>query len=157
MNLVPSRQEMFNRAVIGIRSQGWERCMDDGQCVYANDKGQHCAWGWVDQSLSDVRGSVGTLRSMGVGLAALLSLEDVDWANRLQDVHDRAAPSLAAFQRSGLLSMEGRFREFGKENGLIWPEEQPVGVCAGEEPTVAEEHHCNADSCFYPMACTQPK
>lgn len=88
---VPSRQEMFNRAYLGLKSQGFNQCMIDGTCVYNGPNGQHCAWGWVDTVPDRHNGvSVGTLAFRGIGLAARLSLDDLNWADKLQACHDQA-------------------------------------------------------------------
>lgn len=118
-----TRQEMFNKAVIGLRSQGWDRCSIDEavveRCVYqkrVGDSIRHCAWGWVDQGLTGlISGTVSNLRERGIGLAADLSFAEANWADNMQATHDNfcaAAPP-----------MEQRFRDFGRDNDLIWPEE----------------------------------
>jgi hypothetical protein len=100
-----TRQEMFNRAYLGLKSQEFKRCLDvmTGSCVYAgqihlNDgtifKG-HCAWGWVDPSVSAHHtGSVEMLRRRQVGLAANLvgtgQDSDIQFAMQLQQAHDSA-------------------------------------------------------------------
>lgn len=39
-------QELFNKAVLGLRAQGWERGVGvPGTCVYLNWKGNRCAYG----------------------------------------------------------------------------------------------------------------
>lgn len=103
--IVPSRQEMFNRAWEGLKSQGFERCHSDNEpelrgrtdipgCLYDNGKGHHCAWGWVDPEATRVidgryqTGTVGALASMGVGLAAHLNEGDLSFAADLQGAHD---------------------------------------------------------------------
>ena len=126
-----TRQEMFDKAVIGLRSQGWERCsIFEGaagveRCVYqkrVGDSVQRCAWGWVDQSLTGlISGTVGNLRERGIGLAADLSYAEANWADNMQAAHDNFnyAGTVVFFEAP---PMEQRFREFAADNDLIWPE-----------------------------------
>jgi hypothetical protein len=107
-----SKQEMFNRAFLGLRSQNFEKCTDrNGQCVYYW-KGKHCAWGWVDQSLSNEFGSVTDLREHGVGEAANLDFENLGFAIRLQQCHDGAFNSEA---------MKDNLLHFAETQGLEVP------------------------------------
>ena len=86
-----SRQEMFNRAFIGLASQGFTRCMSGGDCVYLADDGRRCAWGWVDASLgAGDNGDVGNLRDQGIGIAAKLDDDDLLFAMELQATHDES-------------------------------------------------------------------
>lgn len=114
---IPSRQEMFDRAVVGLRSQGFKKCTDitESVCSYVNDDGtMHCAWGWVDTSTkASYVGSVWNLRQMGRGLAARLELPDVGWAHALQICHDRSTSPA---------DMEKRLREFAKRFDLTFKE-----------------------------------
>lgn len=42
------RQEMFDRAVKGLASQGWERSLGaGGKCSYRGVDGRRCAVGWL--------------------------------------------------------------------------------------------------------------
>lgn len=106
-------QEMFNRAVIGLRSQGFEKCGDDSGCMYSDGEGKRCAWGWVDTSLGqDVVGGVDCLRSGGVGLASTLSADEMTFARALQDAHDTSRDCF----------MEEDLRGLGSRFGLTFPE-----------------------------------
>ena len=110
-----TKQEMFNLAVRGLRSQGWVRAFDTvrGGCVYETSEGLRCAWGWVDRELtSAVCGTVGRLYDDGVGLAAKLDAERLAFAAELQRIHD---------YEELLPSMEARFRELGERHNLEWP------------------------------------
>lgn len=99
---VPTRQEMFNLAYLGLKSQDWQRCESGGGCVYDDGKGHHCAWGWVDPELwiayaggpVTVNGKVVTLHAKVVGLAARLTEQDLIFAQLLQDAHDEAYDSI---------------------------------------------------------------
>lgn len=86
-------QEMFNRAVIGLASQGFTRCLRTPEgpgCMYSDDKGKHCAWGWVDTDIpSNKEGTVYTLQAQKLGVAAQLNDDTVRFAIALQNAHDR--------------------------------------------------------------------
>lgn len=85
-----TKQEMFNRAYRGLASQGFERCTSgEGKhgCLYVDDNGRHCAWGWVDTSLTkEVSGYIGSIG----GIAATLGQKNKYFAARLQQAHDNA-------------------------------------------------------------------
>ncbi len=95
---VPSRQEMFNRAWNGLKSQGFERCMalcgGHEQCAYTDETGtKHCAWGWVDPAAaaSGSAGSVYLLQDEKVGIAGAVDKYDyamVKFMADLQSAHD---------------------------------------------------------------------
>lgn len=118
MSETPSRQEMFNRAWNGLKSQKWELSKQDTSdpdydtsmptCLYKHPtKEQRCAWGWVDTSLSTkVSGTVRTLHRTGVGIAGTLSVEDVEWAQELQRTHDAASSSAAMVANLALFAQK---------------------------------------------------
>lgn len=114
-----TRQEMFDRAFIGLRSQGFQRCVDDtATCVYHGRNGTHCAWGWVDPDGTphgNSGGGVLTLRVAHRGLAARLSEDDLEFAVDLQSVHD------SGWARS-TVQMEPRLRDFASKYNLTVPE-----------------------------------
>ncbi len=104
-NKLLSKQEMFTRAVTGLRSQGFNRCQVNGDSVYGDDQGRHCAWGWIDPIASSKpeysRYFVSGLMTDGV-------------ATQLQWCHDDSrSPS----------TMERRLRQLGEREGLSWPQE----------------------------------
>jgi hypothetical protein len=109
-------QEMYNRAVIGLRSQNWERAVDEnGNCVDCTPGGARCAWGWVDPvATKHMWENVATLRDSGVGVAASLSDVQLTFALALQSTHDSKLPG-----------MEARLRDLGHRWRLDWPEVQP--------------------------------
>lgn len=121
---LPSAQEMFDRAVRGLRAQGFRRSAigDDrgAVCHYELRDPQgtvlRCAWGHVDPSIhGDVKGSVDTLRGNAIGLATLLRVDDgsLEFARALQAAHDdHPDPSV----------MEAAFRDLGRQGWLSWPE-----------------------------------
>lgn len=114
MSELPSRQEMFDRAVIGLRSQGFQRAHEPGGCVYQTHDGLRCAWGWIDMSLDrNDGGSVSTLRSRKRGIAEFLNADDADWAAGLQSCHDMGmTPDNMVYQ----------LVRFADRYGLIFPE-----------------------------------
>lgn len=114
-NEVPSRQEMFDRAWRGLKSQGWKRAVDHLGCVYSTPDGRRCAWGWVDpDGTSGALGSVRALYENRVGLAGLLRGEDVLFANWLQSVHDLAVDE----------TLQQAMRSFAAKHGLSIPDEE---------------------------------
>lgn len=107
-------QEMFDRAVRGLVSQGWEKCMHFHRCRYATTEGKHCAWGWVDLTLGpDQTGSVLELANRKIGAAATLDPDELSFAEELQLVHDRA---------DSPLDMRNRMWELAEKYQLGWPE-----------------------------------
>lgn len=119
---IPSRQEMFNRAYLGLKSQGFQRAhsLADG-CLYLMDDGKRCAWGWVDpegtvnQWGQPMVGSVTTLASRGCGIAAGLGLDDMEFAMDLQEAHDRTDLWPADGRMAGALA------KFAAKYGLTIP------------------------------------
>lgn len=124
---LPSAQEMFDRAVRGLRTQGFKRAAaddsdpeHDATCHYEFKDPQgrvlRCAWGHVDHSIyGGVEGSVDTLRSTCHGLAAFLRVDDgsLEFARGLQAAHDNHPDPSA---------MEAALRDLGRRSGLSWPE-----------------------------------
>lgn len=112
-----TRQEMFDRAVRGLRSQGYRQCRSDvGGCAYTSEDGtEHCAWGWVDTSLErHTNIYVSRLAEENVGVARQLQSDaDIAWARALQECHDLASTP----ER-----MENKLRDFAACYSLTWPE-----------------------------------
>lgn len=108
-------QEMFNKAYIGIRSQGFSRCYVEGKCVYSSN-GKHCAWGWVDTNIPDgayPSSNVKDLYYMKKGVAAHLSFDELGFAYELQHTHDVSYTEY---------SMEMNLRGLATHYGLTIPE-----------------------------------
>jgi hypothetical protein len=111
MEVIMTNQEMFDKAWNGLKSQGFERCLGLTVCCMYNDgNGKHCAWGWVDESLSDEQCYVTDLAMEGIGLAATLDEDQLNFAAQLQRAHDRVG------------SMEQSLRDLAKRYNLIVPE-----------------------------------
>ncbi len=130
-NEVPSRQEMFNRAWNGIKAQDWRQSavISNGGvlCKYLMPNGDRCAWGHVDTSVGDRRGTVKCLARSGIGVAAFLDGDDLEFAYRLQEAHDFITGSSSSWDEmypeyQGA-SMEQRLRAFAKKEGLTIPDE----------------------------------
>lgn len=109
------KQEMFEKAVVGLRSQGFERCQVNGESVYGHE-GRHCAWGWVDPIVSSkphyCRYFVNGLMADGIGVAAGLDLVGITFARQLQWCHDDSMTPA---------TMERRLKQLGEREGLTWP------------------------------------
>jgi len=114
-----TKQEMFDMAVRGLASQNWEPCTLHGSCMYSDNNGRHCAWGWVDPSISSgTIGPVLDLRDDGIGLAAQVNVGDLRFINDLQVAHD------GSVGKDGLDRdrMRLAFKELAAEYELTWPE-----------------------------------
>jgi hypothetical protein len=121
----PSRQEMFDRAVHGLASQGWVPCTNgSGNCLYFDPpSGRRCAWGWVDTGLDGtIDTTVRDLSRHGVGVAAVLVEEDLEFAVALQGIHDGLRWNTAGAHRRLRYDM----RLFGESHGLTWPIDVPI-------------------------------
>lgn len=132
--VVPSYQEMFNRAWNGLKGQNWQTCLfksGDG-CSYDGHNGMKCAWGWVDPegtkdylnpetgAMKQVTGTVRSLRNDAIGLAALLNDEQIEFAVDLQIAHDRSVDIYGKYDDS----MESRMRKVAKKYNLTIPGEE---------------------------------
>lgn len=129
-----TKQEMFNRAWIGLRSQTFERAAQpNGYCEYKMENGKRCAWGWVDQEHAErIRGDVYDGNRAGVGLLANLNPEDLLFARELQVAHDYARArrstavshlDLAAAKYNYLpLEVENNLRKLAAFHNLSIPE-----------------------------------
>lgn len=109
-----TRQEMFTRAVHGLKSQGWVRSVAAGRCSYDNGNGKRCAWGHVDPSLSgsDLR-DILSLHQDKVGVAGALLAEDLTFVCHLQSAHDLS-------REPQVMAME--FQALATQYNLTFPE-----------------------------------
>lgn len=119
-----TKQEMFDKAYIGLRNQGFERCMSSSDpllgpyCSYsrADRPDMHCAWGHIDPSIGEDEGrGVETLWCEHIGVAGDLSMEDgtLMFAKELQKVHDKSEEPKF---------MEIRLRNLAAKHQLTVPE-----------------------------------
>lgn len=113
-----SRQEMFNLAFIGLRNQEWKPAYQSGSCRYLTNDGCRCAYGHVDTSLTDEAGSA----SENARDNSILAVDDYEFANSLQAVHDQAAIIFAHRDRYYEQNMEGDLRKFAAYHNLTIPE-----------------------------------
>lgn len=110
-----TKQEMFDRAVSGLRAQEWRRAMSGSgiDCEYLAPNGDRCAWGHVDHSSAGNYGDVEDLNRDGIGLASELAQDELDFAMELQMAHDRGyEPCL----------MRQRLLDVALDHGLTVPE-----------------------------------
>lgn len=127
-----TKQEIFDKAWNGLKSQGFERAHDGVGCVYymqRDDKVLRCAWGWVDPEATQAGGcggSVFTLRDRGIGLAATPEFEVestyvatpgslMHLAEELQIAHDGHEARVPEVMQQNLRAVAARF-------GLTVPE-----------------------------------
>lgn len=118
-----TNQEMFDRAVRGLSKQDWKKSLSEEMngekfCAYDNGCGLRCAWGHVDPSIgmeSD-RIVVEGLRTMGRGVAATLTDDQLAFAENMQLAHDLSSQGE---------SMCDRFFDLGRKYNLKWPQDVP--------------------------------
>jgi hypothetical protein len=122
---IPTKQEMFDMAVVGLANQKWERSTGLLQiCVYLSKDGKRCAWGHVDKMLTEEHNrytSIENLASIHVKyennkptLAYYLDESEILFVEEMQAAHD--------FSSADYL-MKEKFIELGNKYGLTWPEE----------------------------------
>lgn len=116
-SLMITKQEMFTRSVVGLRSQAFARCLVEDEPVYNDGDGKRCAWGWVDESIGPEKKNngyyVSGLAEFGIGkVAKTLDLEHQAFAGELQWCHDDSATPT---------TMERRLRQLGVREKVIWP------------------------------------
>jgi hypothetical protein len=125
---IPSPQEMFDKAWNGLKNQGWKQAITDwGSCSYLTGC-LRCSWGHVDPEGTTFKsgtniiarsGTVETLRRDGLGIAARLNYEQLQFALELQMAHDTARSSIIDSNNS----LEAKMRKFAKEKNLSIPED----------------------------------
>lgn len=135
-----TKQEMFDKAVIGLRSQGFAQCINDaGACRYVGnyqaERVMHCAYGWVDPNQGNNAGSVwdlmhgnatnayGETRDIGPVALEIRLLDSVfaktdiyTFLGELQAAHDTVTGDDAAEQ------MVANLKCVAKQFNLTWPE-----------------------------------
>lgn len=88
----------------GLRAQEYRRAVYAELCVYEAPNGDRCAWGHVDKSLTrKFTAGVFSLANRGIGLAARLPYEDLGFASRMQQVHDRESSRVPENMRQSLI------------------------------------------------------
>lgn len=116
MKIKGTRQQLFDRAVRGLASQGWEQSLKFNRgvssCAYRGAADTRCAVGWLfDGEVSD------EMNVMGVG-----KLID----NKLVEVDKELVPFLLQLQRMHDSHdwpeyMEKAYRQYAAANDLLWP------------------------------------
>lgn len=120
-----TNQEMFQKAVRGLASQGWEQSVikEKGEneyvqflrCAYSDGEGRHCAWGWIDTDLkAEDSSSIYGLWQNKIGVAG--KLDNITFAEELQRTHDR---------NTNPDEMKRDFIRMSKDVGYIWPADVP--------------------------------
>lgn len=111
-----TKQEMFNRAVVGLRSQGFERCVNAySEPLYCDSSGKHCAVGWIDTDLRADQSTwfVDDLAIETKGVLSHMTIDELEFARQLQWCHDEATtPAI----------MERRLKRLGERLKLTWPQ-----------------------------------
>lgn len=114
---IPSLQEMFDRAYVGLYEQGFEQSLNHaGGCLYNAPDGKHCAWGHVDPTLPlDAEGlaiapNCSDDGIMRYGLAGNLDDHALEFAARLQSAHDRIESRRPARMRRALEALANQHR-----------------------------------------------
>ena len=121
-----TRQQIFDKAFIGLRNQGFRPAYEKG-CQYLTADGLRCAWGHVNTELTrDNQGPASEFPGQ------YLHVNDYDFANDLQSSHDCTAvkrtsttwPSNHATHRYNFKyqDMEGNLRKFAAYHNLTTPE-----------------------------------
>lgn len=87
-----NRQEIFDKAVAGLRSQGFEKSMDHGTCSYRADDGKKCAIGWLikDENYDSTIEGRGANSSEVIEMTRLDPVDEKDelFLAELQQMHD---------------------------------------------------------------------
>lgn len=123
-----TNQEMFDRAVRGLASQGWRGAIKVGSydkpiCAYLTNDGRRCAWGWVDTSLASETQDVSSLHyDVCYSLAKDLDYDGLVFAKAMQRTHDDVALADTGEEAE---SMKNAFAKLSKEFGLTWPDDVP--------------------------------
>ncbi len=89
--IIPSIQELFDRAWNGLAAQKWRKATTGRglTCVYLAANGDRCAWGHADpEGTAGQIAGVGSLRVDGVGIAGHLDDRGFHFATMLQRAHD---------------------------------------------------------------------
>lgn len=126
-----TKQQLFNNAWNGLKSQGWQKSIAikpyssaiiEGACRYRGPENRRCAIGW---SIPDDKYELGmegsTPSSRYIQKAANIPVKLADWAVVLQRVHDsidmnQQPETIAALMEKGM-------RKFAKDFDLTIPEE----------------------------------
>lgn len=111
-----TEQDVFDKVARGMASQDFEQCVDaTGMCVYTNEKGQHCAAGWVFIEYPEARVEEGdpVVRIIynNPVLAELVPFSSM--LQGLQNIHD---------DYSDPAHLKEYLQNYASEHSLTWPE-----------------------------------
>ena len=105
-----TKQEIFDAAVRGLASQGWQRSMSrDGRCMYRGAFGRRCAVGWCideDEYNPEMEGSS---VSDFFDVTECLRVRFLDTVQNAHDCHAKTQDMLSEF-----IAVSQRFK-------LTWP------------------------------------
>lgn len=93
MTQFKTREEIFQRAWEGLKSQGFVQAMKkadwgDTVCAYKTPDGLRCAIGWCMEDNALIENQAGTVYLPEVQQLAGIAPDDVDFARSLQSIHD---------------------------------------------------------------------
>lgn len=125
-----TEQEIFDKAYLGLASQGFERSMINDSCVY-NAGDRHCAVGWVCvESKMPREGERPNKLSFweSLGINTMPSKERTNFLQEIQYVHDASY-----FEHNDQCAKrKQRMEEFAKIHNLTVPaipHSEPVPKC----------------------------
>lgn len=141
-----TKQEIFDRAYLGLASQGFQRCTVSAKgvelyCAYSSGDGRHCAWGWVDTTLGpEVEGAVSNdIPGLAMMLRALGRGDIIRFGQELQNAHDRPAgfdyDALSGCRPMSVAeAVRGSLEAVARNHGLTVPELPPDSPGRAVEP-----------------------
>lgn len=108
-----NRQEAFNIAYRGLRSQGFEQSLLPGTkatCAYRGAEGRRCAIGWlVGDDVYDPKMEGGGVHRLVSYLQTKYSSDDQEFLGELQACHDRYSAGDPAVMQSYLAEFARRY------------------------------------------------
>lgn len=105
-----SRQEIFDRVVRGLASQGWQQSIDGGGCcVYKDQSGRRCAAGWLIP-----KGHI--LENTFLSWTRLVE------AGRITNGHRVLIENLQSIHDHHGHRMQTAMAKYAEREGLKWPE-----------------------------------
>lgn len=125
------RQEVFDTAVRGLASQGFQRSMLEleGRCAYRGEDGRRCALGWCMTGAEALTWEGASAYGLPFSIIDRLG-GNRSFLSDLQYAHDRGAGPGESSQRGALVTPEAMRRALrlvGERYGLTIPEELSNG------------------------------
>lgn len=108
-----TKQEIFDKVVAGLASQGFERSVDaesPHRCMYRGAEGRRCAAGWLipDEQYRAGLEKLPVVSAAVCGvLVGLVGEENILFVQALQDVHDNGRTPLS--MQDNLRNVAGRY------------------------------------------------